>query len=432
MPPKLQRLTSRFTRKVVIWASVTMVMGLGVLLSLSHLAATPAHETMRANSDQQRVIIDPVTGIVSGISHSENASPFEVAEESEEAPASGEEGPEIAPSEEVPSTEEEALAAEEDVAPVAEEAPVTSLEALTTSRNDGGVPRVPRNSSSLVMAPAPEISEKIGDELVPKRGTAAKGKEATRASKLYARSFTRKEGQKLVAIVVTDVGFSNETLKQVLSLPGEVSVGFSPYATDAKPQIDALRAKGHEVWAMLPMMGARYPQDDPGPLGMINALTVKGALTRLHSLMASTMGAVGFILPPDETFSENVDLWNAVRDEIDARGLYILSTHPTRDAKALNATRDQEKIIRRSDIMLDSTPGAAFIKSKLAGIKEASVNEPELVVLVSARPQALRLLAEWMNSEPLGENAFFVPLSGIYAEVAKPIEPPKPEGGGGH
>lgn len=434
MPAWLTRLRQRLTRPALIWAAVTAVFALLVLISLSHLAAVPAQETMRANSEQQRVIIDPVTGIVSGISEVDpKASPFEVADEevAEEPVAPAEEEVPAEPENVgTPATPEEIPVAEPVQTPAqSSDADGKNYASLTLTRAEPATPLVPRSSESLVSAPAPEVSEKVGEEMLPVRG-----EHDISASMLYAKAFQRSDAeQRLVAIVVTDMGFNGELLTQAIALPSVISVGISPYADTPVDQIGALRNKGHEVWAMLPTMGARYPQDDPGPLGIINALTIKGAMTRLHTLMANTLGSVGFILPPDETLSTiQKDVWKAVFDEIDARGLYVLSTHATRDAKALTADKKQQEHIRRADLLLDSTPGAAFIRSKLAGIRDLAAKQPTLIVLISARQQSLTLLKEWLDTNPLEGVAALAPLSAVYVGYKEPPKAPEETSSGGH
>lgn len=424
MPAWLTRLRQRLTRPVIIWAAVVAVFAVLVLVSLSHLAGVPAQETMRANSEEQRVIIDPATGLVSGLGKIDTeAAPFEVADEEEHTTPA----PDATPTADEP---EETPVAPTEEKPVDTPATVSSGEdgfvPLTLSRAEPATPLVPRSAESLVSAPAPEISEKVGDELLPTRGE----KDAS-ASVLYAKAFQRHDAeQHLVAIVVTDLGFNGEILAQAIALPSVVTTAISPYADASADQIGALRNKGHEVWATLPVMSKRYPQDDPGPLGLINALTIKGAMTRLHTLMANSLGSVGFIMPPEETFSAQKDLWKAVLDEIDGRGLYLLSTHATREPKALTNDKKQQANIRRADLLLDSTPGAAFIRSKLAGIRDMAAKQPSLIVLVSARPQSLALLQEWLATNPLEGVATLAPLSAIYTPYKEPEKAPEPKSGG--
>lgn len=397
---------------LALWVAACVLLAMGVLSSIFDLATVPVTETMRANKTQQRLIIDPITGLVAGERRETVAvTAFDVAEPKEEAAK-------VTPKPTPPSSD----------AAASKSPAATMFEPLRRRAEPPTMPRVAFSPQSLVSAPAPEITETASGVAVPMRGK----KNATAAS-LYARPFTRLALQPLLAILVTDVGFNENTLKQVMALPPEVTVAVSPYAAESAVQIRALRNKGHEVWGMLPTVTARFPQADPGPLGLIPALNQRETTDRLHRIMGATLGSVGFVLPVDETLSQQKERWAAVLKEIDERGLFLLSTHPTRAIEQLTHARAQQAHVRRADMVLDSTPGTAFIRSKLAAVRNAVMAQKKLVVLVSARPLALKELAEWLATDPLGDAASLAPLSALYAPDTPPPAPAKKESahGGG-
>lgn len=427
MKGKLGRWAGRFPRGFFIWAGLIFLLAIGILSSLVDLGSVSKTETLRANHEQQRVIIDAVTGVVAGLKTEEApVTEFEVADEK---PADTSPMP---PSEEMPAENENPPTAETGEPPAtdmppAEEAAGTEvvdtqgLTALQRTAEDVGIPQVPRSRDSLIAAPAPEISEKMGDLQVPTRG-----EKDARPSALYAKPFVRKDQQPLLAIVVTDAGFSDESIRMLLDMKPEITVGVSPYISEPSQKITALRNKGHEVWSMLPAMSSRYPQDDPGPLGLIQGQEKNLMITRLAQGLGATVGSVGVILPVDEALSQT-PIWGHVLAELDARGLYILSTHPSRGIENLASTPKQRDIIRRADLVLDSTPSTAFIVSKLAGLKEQAMAKQKMVVLISARPKALVLLGEWLEKNPLGSDVALAPLSAIYAPDEPPPPPEDPE-----
>jgi len=289
------------------------------------------------------------------------------------------------------------------------------------------MPTVARSSQSLVRAPAPEITERKGKLTIPKKGD----KDVT-PRQLYAKTFQRVDQQPLIAFVVTDAGFSNESLNMILALPPEVSVAISPYADRSDEQIAALRNAGHEVWAMLPAMTERYPQDDPGPLGLMNLLAPSDALDRLHRVLSNTVGSVGVILPPNEALSQQAELWKSIRQEILERGLLILSANPTRDLEKLGGDEDAQELMRRADLTIDEQQTASAIRSKLASLATNAEEKKKLVVLLRARPQSLQLLQTWLKKEPLEAPTVLAPLSAIYAPDVAPPPPEAPEKSGGH
>lgn len=403
---------------LALWGGLCLLLAMGVLSSIFDLATVPVTETHRANQTQQRLIIDPVTGRVGSAAPAATTASFDVA-----APEAGETPPTKDAADEAPATETEKQTPE--VAPPAPTAD-PKFERLRRDAGNETIPQVAFSQQSLVSAPAPEITETASGVAVPMRGE----KNASAAS-LYARPFVRRAQQPLLAIVVTDAGFSDATLQQIMDLPGEVSVALSPYASESAKQIRALRNKGHEVWGMLPAATSRFPQADPGPLGLIPSINAHESIDRLRRAMGATLGSVGFVLPMDEALSTQKERWPPVLKEIDDRGLLVLSTHPTRTLDQLTRDPKLQEHLRRADMVLDSTPGVAFIRSKLAGVKDAVMAQKKLVVLVSARPLALKTLADWLATEPLGDAAVLAPLSAIYAPDAPPPAPAKKESGHG-
>lgn len=406
MPRWLKLPRSRLPRSTAIGAALCVLLGLGVLTSIADLTSVPEAELRAANRSGQRVIVDPETGAISGLVRRTEEVPFEVSEED--------------------SAPEPTVDAEEEPAPSATENPTVDAPALRTEAAAVTLPELASTRDSIVAPPAPEITE-LGREPLPKRGE----NHAT-ASALYAKRFQRQEDMAYITLLITDAGFNAATLNQILTLPKEVTVAFSPYALDPAPQIALLHTAGYETWGMLPAQSARYPQDDPGPLGIIRGQDAKEQLKRLKRVMSATLGAVGLVLPPEEAITPYDD-FAPVLKEIDTRGLFLLSTHPTRLLADITQDDALAPMMRRADLVLDSTESAAFIQSKLAGLPALARTQKKLIVLASARPQTLSLLRDWLASEPLGNGVALAPLSAMYGPDAPPPPPEAPaKDGGGH
>lgn len=430
-------------RGVLIWGSLAVLLALGSLTTLVDFASLSGRETRRANEEGQRAIIDPNTGLVA-LNTKKDTPAFDVAAEADAPPpaAATHEAAVPAAHEEhaaaPPPTEQPAPPAEMPATPApaaVSTAPVASpagLEALRTTPASDALPASTRSAQSLVAAPAREITEMVEGLAIPKRGD----KDVTAAT-LYARPFTRKADQHLLTIVITDVGLSPASLPLIMNLPREVTLAFSPYTRSSAEAIASMRNAGFETWVTLPMMGARYPQDDPGPLGLINTMPSEEVRRRLREVLAATPGAVGVVFPTDEAMSSKYESFLPVMKDIESRGLYMLSTHPTRSLGQIAKEATLQEDMRRSDSILDPTPDSAQIQSKLSGIVDAIKAQDSFILVTSARPQTLELLRDWFSRTTLEEPIMLAPLSAHYKEIA-PEAPPaaeeKPAGGhgGGH
>ncbi|MBX9726613.1 MAG: divergent polysaccharide deacetylase family protein [Rickettsiales bacterium] len=450
---------------LALWVPITALLTLGLVTTIIDLSHLPLLEASSANENRQRFVINAATGEVSLGDTSPDTlvtppSEFDVgtAEESttlNEPVAAGEAPAEIvapaenaaptetpvveaaapletASGETTPALETEAPAIEPTTAApkVVEAEPLAKgTVALRTSPlpSASGIEMPAHTKDSLVSAPAPEITETLEGLRIPKRGA----KDTTPAS-LYAHRFTRKPDQVIISFVVMNAGLDPQSIGLILGLPHEVTVAYSPYSRAESNYSEHLRASGHEVWTMLPVMTDRYPSDDPGPIGIIGRMPPEEIIRRTHHIMAAVLGSVGFILPPDEAISSQKGTLAPVLDEISARGLLLLSTHPTRSIDQLTTTKGMGDIIRRADLVLDASLSEAQIRSKLAGVLDAAKEKGEYIVLLSARPQSLQILSEWLKATNLTEPFALAPLSAFYLpKVAPEVKAPEEKGGHG-
>lgn len=408
---RLQTLYASLPVGLMLWVAFGFLCAVGLTVSLVDLSKLPAEETWRANNAHQRAIVDAVTGMVSGLK-AEEADTFDVGTASEQEPR-----------EDAPP----------DMGDVVERPPIVQPEVsaelprLRETPEVADIPAVPRSADSLVKAPAPEAVEKVGELILPRKTS-----QGIAPWRLYGRGFTRKEDQNLLAIVIIDAGFSNETLASMIALPKEVSVAVSPYAADAAAKVEALRNAGHEVWTMLPTMTDDYPRVDPGPLGLLITHPPDVAQSRVQHVLAAAVGAVGVVLPPEEAVTDQANLWNVAFTEVSGRGLLTLATRSDRSIDQIVPDKERQDTIRRADIILDSTPASAFIRSKLSALEGQLTATPrDVIVVASARPQTLSILSDWLKKQ---QSFTLAPLSATYRSYEPPPEPveEKKSHGGGH
>ena len=403
MKERLQFIHARLSVGLIASMVLALLSIIALTFALSALSDLPAEETMRANIMHQRVIIDAKTGQVSGLGASKSEA-FDVSDAREPTPDMGDDS----------SLNTGSTADVSGTLPRLRDAPEVKE-----------TPHVERGEESLVNAPAPEASEKKNEFILPRITSAG-----LTPSRLYGRGFTRQEGQRVLAIVITDAGFGNDSFAKLLALPKTVTIAVSPYALDAPKKIEALRNAGFETWVMLPTMSESYPKEDPGPLGILSSHPADASIARVHQVMHASPGAVGMVLPALESISAYPEVWNVVLTEIIGRGLYILSTRSDRGLDQLTADKKKQEKIRRADFILDSTPATAFIRSKLSSLNEQfNASSGDMIVIASARPQTLTILGDWLASQ---RDFTLASLSATYRGYEPPPPPPEKKKSGGH
>lgn len=466
------------TPRAWLWPAVSIVCALGVLISLVHLGGVSQSERKRALDASQRFTINPATGAISlakkpttleGVPAATKETPSEkpteatppvtpAATETPEKPAEKPAEPPAEPkpegaapptdasaehaTESAPTPAPAAATVEPTPAPTAAPAsPATSAPpasetpkpAATTQPAPASSATTPapslrtmplvvqltaptRTKDSLVIAPAPEVSEKVGGQVLPRMG----GKGVV-PSKIYARPFHRTSDQVLLSFVVLDGGLDTQSIGLMLALPQEVTIAYSPYAK-GENYGEHLRAGGHELWAMLPTMNEGYPANDPGPMGLVNRMPPEEIQRRVQLVMAAVPGSVGLVLPYDETISQYKDSLKPVMAEVSKRGLLMLQANPARNIEQVSADPELKPLLTKANLVLDADADEAQIRSKLSGLVDAVQENREYVVVLSARPQTLQILNEWLHETSLEKPLTLAPLSAVYQPLTAPEE----------
>lgn len=439
---------SAATRAWFLWVAMCVLLSVGILSTvLDLLAVAPAQKTL-AQKLEQRVTIDAKSGKILGAKMPQPstqpaparpdpvAKAKPVAEPAPEPAPAPEAAPTPAPAAEpAPQTTPEAAATApafdvgESVPAPAETVPSTKVGADPATASGDSAPMLSStsdstatitstvNKESLITAPAPEVSEKTPKGILPKRG-----ENQITPAQIYSRHFSPQPKTFPLHFVVLGVGFSTETLALARQLPPAVSFSFSPYAPHLSKALEASRNDGHEAWLDLPVQSVGYPQNDPGPLGLIASLPQEDFIKRLEKNLIAAPGIVGVVLPQEESLSATPAVFTDLLDSLDKRGLLVLSTHPRRRIQELGTKAGLQDIIIRSDVMLDDVPSEAAIKSKLAGILEQTRTRGRLVVTLRARPQTLLLLSKWLETNT-PQDIVLAPLSATLIQETRSPSP---------
>ncbi len=145
--------------------------------------------------------------------------------------------------------------------------------------------------------------------------------------KRFARAALFLGDRPRIGVLVAGLGLNRGvTAAAIADLPPEVTLSFSPYAPDLAAWIDAAHAYGHEAMLDLPLEPRNYPQDDPGPLGLLTALNKDENLRRLDELLKESDGVAGVATQFGDRFLADRDALRPILSELGQRGLGLVVT----------------------------------------------------------------------------------------------------------
>ncbi len=215
---------------------------------------------------------------------------------------------------------------------------------------------------------------------------------------VYARPFVENTENPKVAIIVKGLGFSRAaSMAAIKKLPGEVSLAFSPYATDLNDWMIRGRLSGHEVFLELPMESKAFPVEDAGPLALNTGLQVEDNIKLLNQVMGKMTGYVGLLSVMGSKFNEAEGQLKPILTEIKRRGLMFVDGGGGKSrARRVAAEIDLPKAF--SNVYLDDPPTRSAMDQKLQGLDQLLRQQASGIAVVHAYPNTIERLLIWIRT----------------------------------
>lgn len=363
-----------------VMCGVCAVLAISSLLCLVVFYSGGDSEKLRSVAAAQQLRINLKTGEIEG----NIRQPEQTVNEAEPEPAP--DAPEPVPTAAFDVGEEPATTAPEPV----ENQPETTVDDFIATDDEvaDAIPAYPRTNASLNPAPNPELNE----DGLPKAGAAGT------PMRHYARPFTPRINTPVIAIIVTNMGASKTATETALRLPLDVSLAFNPYAEYTPLWFEGARNLGHESWLMLPAQPEDFPASDPGPLALLRDVPASQNLARLHEVMRTLSGYVGFVLPPHQIATDAQPTRDMLLAEAKLRGLSLmLSTRPESPVARTDFDRASDQSLQ-AHILLDADPHPDAIAKQLAALQQTAKDKGFALGVSHGYPVTLTALDGWLKT----------------------------------
>lgn len=218
----------------------------------------------------------------------------------------------------------------------------------------------------------------------------------------------------VIAIVIAGAGLSRSTTEPLYELPPEVTLSFSPYASELKAAIKKATADGHEVYLDLPLEPKDYPYTDPGPYALMTGLDEAVNRARLKQVLSRADGVAGVLAGTEEKFTANSKAMQWLVAELKNQ------QHPLAYlAQPVNAHLQQGKAgsLLVIDRLLDAKLEAEEIDAQLKELEELARRTGKASALARPYPLTIERLKKW-SAEAKNKGLRLVPLSALRPEAA--------------
>lgn len=236
--------------------------------------------------------------------------------------------------------------------------------------------------------------------------------DGTRAWQYYARPYAASSRGPMIAIIVKGLGKNKRVTQHALALPDDITLVFSPYASDIVGWTKSAQLAGHETMLELPMQPVDYPATDPGPYGLLLKQGVSENERKLRWLMARMPNSIGFATLPNEVFSASSSDFNLLLKSIGNRGLMLLyAREPSNDVtRGLLQDTSTPNVI--TDVMLDEELVPELIQKRFYELEQVARQKGHAVGTLGPYPLSIEQLKLWIAT--LEEKGItLVPVSAI-------------------
>lgn len=330
--------------------------------------------------------------------------------------------PEPAPPEPAPSEPAAQAPAEAAPEPLAETPPAELPAEEKPAEEPAGEPEAPAQAAedqpeeaAPAAEPAPEAPEAAeGHDAAPQGEAAATppAEEAEQQAAIpvpppapeqlaywerYRQPFNLDDPRPRIAVVLTGLGLSDSATEAAINkLPSAVTLSFSPYARDLERWIALARARGHEVMLDLPMEPATFPNEDPGPQGLLTGLDAEENLNRLDWVLSRGSAYVGLASVLGSRFTTARSALEPVLKEVKDRGLIFLDRRTTDESLVSVIAEEIGLPTAINSRSIDERQASRIaIDARLAQIERIALSEGYAVAMAQPYPVTLERLADW-------------------------------------
>lgn len=263
-------------------------------------------------------------------------------------------------------------------------------------------------NAGLIKAPAAGLARTTPYGSIP-----ARANDGRTAFKVYARPYTAAANLKPVSLIIGGLGINRALTTQAINdLPPEVTLSFAAHAPNLQSQINAARARGHEVLLELPMESEVFDPAEPGAEWALrvgsetmaqNKRNLDRLLSRASGYFAVTNYNGGLFLQRSDSV---VPMMAALSDA--GLGFVFDGSVPAPSLTTLaNASRLP---FLKAFSLIDSNPDSASIKAELDRMASLASSGAAPVGVGFTYPQTIEAVSEWVKSLQ-GQGLTLAPVS---------------------
>ncbi len=226
------------------------------------------------------------------------------------------------------------------------------------------------------------------------------------------------ETRALVTVIIDDVGIDRRRSKQIMALPGPLTLSLLPYARDVAIQSETGRKAGHELMVHMPMEPVNEKLD-PGPIALLSGKPVSEWREMLDLGLSSFPGYVGLNNHMGSRLTQDRKAMNWLMAELKDRGLLFIDSYTISGAIAGDVAARHGVPTLTRDVFLDHVPEEAAVHAALRKLESIALENGHAMAIGHPKDATIAGLKEWLPTLK-DKGITLVPASYLVMQAGEP------------
>ncbi len=219
-----------------------------------------------------------------------------------------------------------------------------------------------------------------------------------------------------VAVIIDDMGYDRGMARRFIALDPHITISIFPMSPHGLQIMTMAAAHGIETMIHLPMEPREYPEINPGPGALLEAMSPDKLIEQLRADLDALPSARGVNNHMGSRLTADADRMHQVFTVIKQRGLFFIDSRTTPDTVCRDAARLLQVPFSQRDVFLDHVQEAAFVRQQLALLVKTAKDHGTAVGIGHPYPVTLSVLEEMLPA--IRKEVRLVPASRVVHTIA--------------
>lgn len=212
-----------------------------------------------------------------------------------------------------------------------------------------------------------------------------------------------------IAIIIDDMGMDRKHTREIMDLPGPLTLAFLPYAGDLASQTRYGHDKGHELMVHVPMEPVKDGLN-AGPDVLKPGMTAESFMATLKKDLESFDGYVGINNHMGSKMTQDRAGMEMVMRELDRRGLLFVDSKTINSSVAADEARKAGIPYAERDVFIDNEETYESATTALQEVEHKALKSGLAIAIGHPREETVHALRAWLPTLK-DKGIYLIPIS---------------------